>query len=299
MAYKERQKPRMLCIYEALAKRMKLGQADQYYLLNREGGFRGECGLDVFTDALDSRCLVLNDLQLRHNRISIQIDTLVICPDKLLVYETKNHKGDHLWGPLTFRKPSGATMENPSLQLNRTMARLGVLLAELKIEMPIEGFVVFINPEFNLLSNRKIEEYLLPGQIPRHFQNFRVKGEIRPEQQRLADALIRMHNPRHFSEELPEIDYGKLRKELFCLDCGSAVRLDGVKSVYCPVCKKRRRTTKTILHNVEEFRLLFPDAKVTTPRMAEWCGMDNKDRIYRVLCKNYTAVGKCHGRHYV
>ena len=218
MAYKEREKPRILCIYEALAKRMKLGPGDQYYLLHMDGGFVGECGLDVHTDTLDSRCLVLNDLQLRHNRVSIQIDTLVICPDKLLVYETKNHKGDHLWGPLTFRKPSGATMENPSLQLNRTMARLGVLLAELKIEMPIEGFVVFINPEFNLLSNRKVEEYLLPGQIPRHFQNFRVKGEIGPEQQRLADALIRMHN---------------------------------------------------------------------------------KDRIYRVLCKNYSAVGKCHGRYYV
>lgn len=133
--------------------------------------------LDVHTDSLDSRCLVLNDLQLRHNRISIQIDTLVICPDKLLVYETKNHKGDHLWGPLTFRKPSGATMENPSLQLNRTMARLGVLLAELKIEMPIEGFVVFINPEFNLLSNRKIEGILASRADSASFSEF--SGERR------------------------------------------------------------------------------------------------------------------------
>lgn len=299
MAYKQRQKPWILCVYEALAKRMKLGAGDQYYLLNRDGGFRGECGLDVLTDALDSRCLVLNDLQLRHDGSSIQIDTLVICPDKLVVYETKNHKGDHLWGPLTFRKPSGATMENPSFQLKRTMARLEVLLTDLKIVMPIEGFVVFINPEFNLLSDQKIEEYLLHGQIPRHFQNFRVRGAIGPDQQRLADSLIRMHNPRFYAEELPAIDYGKLRKELFCLDCGSAVRLDGIKSVYCPVCKKRGRTTKTILYNIEEFRLLFPDAKVTTPRMAEWCGMDNKDRIYRVLRKNYKAVGKCHGRHYV
>ena len=58
MAYKEREKPRMLCIYEALAKRMKLGPADQYYLLHMDGGFVGECGLDVHTDALDSRCLV-------------------------------------------------------------------------------------------------------------------------------------------------------------------------------------------------------------------------------------------------
>ena len=44
MAYKEREKPRMLCIYEALAKRMRLGPGDQYYLLHMDGGFVGECG---------------------------------------------------------------------------------------------------------------------------------------------------------------------------------------------------------------------------------------------------------------
>jgi hypothetical protein len=57
--------------------------------------------------------------------------------------------------------------------------------------------------------------------------------------------------------------------------------------------------TKTIAHNIEEFRLLFPDEKLTTPRMAEWCGMVNKDRVYRVLRKNYRAVGKGYGRNYV
>ena len=41
---------------------------------------------------------------------------------------------------------------------------------------------------------------------------------------------------------------------------------------------KRERATKTIAHNIEEFRLLFPDEKVTKPRMAEWCGLENKDR---------------------
>ena len=120
MAYKERTKPRLLCIYEALAKRMKLSPDDHYYLLNMDGGFGGELGLDVHTDTLDSHCLVLNDLQLKHNRSSIQIDTLIICPDQLLLYETKNHKGIHNWGPLTFTKSTGATLENPSIQLKRT-----------------------------------------------------------------------------------------------------------------------------------------------------------------------------------
>ena len=299
MAYKERTKPRLLCIYEALAKRMKLSPDDHYYLLNMDGGFVGELGLDVHTDTLDSHCLVLNDLQLRHNRSSFQIDTLVICPDKLLLYETKNHKGVHNWGPLTFTKPTGATLENPSIQLKRTQARLEMLLSALKIQMPIEAYVVYINPEFTLMGAQENADYLLPSQIPHYFQEIPVSGEIGPEQQRLADTLIRMHNPRYFAEELPSIDYGKLRKDLFCLACGSAVRLDSIKSVYCQVCQKRERTTKTIAHNIEEFRLLFPDEKVTTPRMAEWCGMKNKDRIYRVLCNSYQAVGKGHGRHYV
>ena len=299
MAYKERTKPRLLCIYEALAKRMKLSPDDHYYLLHMDGGFGGELGLDVHTDALDSSCLVLNDLQLRHNRCSFQIDTLVICPDKLLLCEAKNYKGVHTWGQLTFRKPSGATLENPSIQLRRTQARLTVLLTDLKIEMPIEAYVVYTNPEFTLLGAQENADYLLPSQIPDYFQKLQVSGEIGPEQQRLADTLIRMHNPRYFAEELPTIEYRKLRKDLFCLACGSAVRHDGIKSVYCPVCQKRERTTKTIVHNIEEFRLLFPGEKVTTPRMAEWCGMENKDRVYRVLCNSYRAVGKGHGRYYV
>ena len=299
MAYKERTKPRLLSIYEALAKRMKLSPDDHYYLLNMDGGFDGELGLDVHTDALDSRCLVLNDLQMRHNRSSFQIDTLVISPDKLLLYETKKYKGVHTWGTLTFRKPSGATLENPSIQLKRTQARLEMLLTALKIQMPIEAYVVYINPEFTLMDAQENADYLLPSQIPDYFHKLQVGGEIGPDQQRLADSLIRMHNPRYFAEELPTIDYGKLRKDLFCLACGSAVRLDGIKSVFCPVCRKRERTTKTIAHNIEKFRLLFPDEKVTTPRMAEWCGMENKDRVYRVLCNNFQAVGKGHGRHYV
>jgi len=205
----------------------------------------------------------------------------------------------HTWGPLMFTKTTGSSLENPAIQLRRTQARLQVLLTALKIQLPIEAYVVYINPEFTLLGAQENADYLLPSQLPDYFQSLQISGKVGPEQQRLADTLIRMHNPRYFAEELPAIDYGKLRKDLFCLACGSAVRPDGIKSVYCPVCRKRERTTKMIAHSIEEFRLLFPDDKVTTPRMAEWCGMDNKDRVYRVLRNNYQAVGKGHGRHYV
>ena len=73
----------------------------------------------------------------------------------------------------------------------------------------------------------------------------------------------------------------------------TAVRLDGIKSVYCPVCQKRERATKTIAHNIEEFRLLFPDEKVTKPRMAEWCGLENKDRGNRKKSGEILCVNRC------
>ena len=51
--------------------------------------------------------------------------------------------------------------------------------------------------------------------------------------------------------------------------------------------------------NIEDFRLLFPDEKVTTNRMLDWCGSGDKDRIYRILRENYQPKGNAHGRYYI
>ena len=103
MAFKERTKSKRLRAYEILKQRMPLEKEDYYYGLNHQKGHEGECRYDEMTDNLGSNCIVLNDLQLEIRRSSLQIDALLICEGKILLYEIKNYGGVHHWGRKNLR----------------------------------------------------------------------------------------------------------------------------------------------------------------------------------------------------
>lgn len=91
-----------LRIYEILSSRMRLDKEDYYYYLNLKKGYEGECRFDGLTGKLGAKCIILNDLQLEIRCSSLQIDALLICEDKILLYEIKNYAGVHHWGPEEF-----------------------------------------------------------------------------------------------------------------------------------------------------------------------------------------------------
>ena len=103
MAFKERTKSMHLRIYEILSSRMRLDKEDYYYFLNLRKGHEGECGFDGLTEKLALKCIILNDLQLEIRRSSLQIDALLICEGKILLYEIKNYGGVHHWGRKNLR----------------------------------------------------------------------------------------------------------------------------------------------------------------------------------------------------
>ncbi|NWN98509.1 hypothetical protein NST54_16470 [Caldifermentibacillus hisashii] len=48
-----------------------------------------------------------------------------------------------------------------------------------------------------------------------------------------------------------------------------------------------------VLRSVDEFRLLFPERKITTKAVQEWCNIiENSGRVYKILKKNYKTLGK-------
>lgn len=151
IAYKERTKPKLLRIYDVLSNRMILSDDDHYYHLHLDKGFDGEHGLDGVTEPLSSHCLVLNDLQLEFRKSPFQVDTLLICTDKIRLYEVKNYEGVHTWAEDKLIKATGVYLENPKIQLQRTKVKLELLLQSLSCQMQVEAYVVFINPEFTLL----------------------------------------------------------------------------------------------------------------------------------------------------
>lgn len=299
IAYKERTKPKILRIYEVLSTRMKLDREDHLYYLNLQKGFEGECLFDELTEPLSANCLILNDLLLEHRHSSFQIDTLLVCADKLILFEVKNYEGVHNWGAEKFSKSTGTVMENPYLQLQKTKVKLEILLQSMSCQMRVEPYVVYVNPEFTLLEAQSNENCILPSQMNTYFRTMQMKVRPNADQQRLANALTKMHNPDYPINKMPEYRFEQLRKGLSCPNCSSLIESFIGHYMRCQTCGERINVKKAIKNNIDDFRILFPNQKVTTNRMSDWCGSGDKDRIYRVLVENYLPKGKNHGRYYV
>ena len=146
MLYKSRSKPEELLIFEYLDRRMTLPEAERNYYLFLKKGFEGEVIFDTLTENLRGECIVLNDLLLKSNKTTFQIDTLIITSNKAYFYEVKNYEGDYLYETDKFIKLPKTEVTNPLNQLRRSETLLKQLILSLGYSLPIEGLVVFINP---------------------------------------------------------------------------------------------------------------------------------------------------------
>ena len=299
IAYKERTKPKLLRIYEVLSTRMSLDWENQQYYLNHQKGFEGEGVLDESTETLPPGCLVLNDLLLEHRNSFFQIDALLVCADTLVLLEAKNYEGVHYWGAEKFTKSTGTVLENPYLQLQKSKVKLEILLQSLSCRMKVEAYVVYVNPEFILLQAQNNDNYILPSQIHSYLRTLKLNSQPNAEQKRIADVLVRLHKQDYPATKLPVYQYEHLRKGLSCFSCNALMTSFIGHYMHCPACGERMNVKRLIKNGIDDFRILFPEQKVTTNRLSDWCGSGDKDRIYRVLKENYQAKGNNHGRHYV
>ncbi|WP_051633420.1 nuclease-related domain-containing protein [Bacillus sp. UNC41MFS5] len=153
MAYKNRFESGELLILRILNRRIGLTGEEQKKYLNLEKGFKGETQFDELTEKLESSCLVLNDLLLEVDNSTFQLDSTLIFQDIIYPFEVKNFEGDFIYEPDRLKKIYGKDYKNPLDQLKRSKFLLGQLLNNLGYKIPIEGSVVFINPEFTLYQD--------------------------------------------------------------------------------------------------------------------------------------------------
>jgi hypothetical protein len=77
-----------------------------------------------------------------------------------------------------------------------------------------------------------------------------------------------------------------------CEVCDSfSIYVNG-KICKCGDCGHEELITAAVLQNVSEIRLLFPEMKITTNLVFDWCGViELKRTIKRILIKNYKQIG--------
>lgn len=293
MLYKARTKSDELLILESLNTRMELSNKDKQHYFNLNKGYEGEVLFDTWTEKLQCDCLIINDLLLKMNNTMFQIDTLLIFLEMIYVFEVKNIEGDFYYESDRIYKKPNFEILNPINQLNRSESLLRQLLHDLSFPTPINSSIVFINPEFTLYQAPIDKPFIFPTQINKYMNKLnKFPTKINQKQRLLAEKLVSLHIKDSPYTRLPKYNYSMVRKGHTCKKCSSfTITVVGRKCI-CEECGHVENIEAAVLRNVNEFKLLFPEEKITTNVIHDWCQViTDKRRINRILKKNFNIVG--------
>jgi hypothetical protein len=301
MIYKERSESTELLLLRYLNLRMSLPGNDLNHYLYLEKGFLGEKKFDKMLEILSNEWLILNDLLLEFNNTYFQIDTLLISQDTFYIIDIKNSEGDHyIDGDLWYKTPENE-IKNPLEQLKRCESLFRRYLQKLGFTPKIESYLVFVNPDFYLYQASINLPTIFPCQINRFLEKLNKKPVKQLDRHlKLAEHLVASHIKESPFTKVPEYRFEYLKKLVVCKVCHSTDCVINEKSFNCTKCGFKEPIGVTALRHVEEYRLLFPDRKITTNGIFEWCGgRISKKVIRRILKKYFILMGNARSSHFV
>jgi hypothetical protein len=293
MPFKVRMESITLKILRILNKRMVLAEETQKYYLYLEKGYLGEVQFDALTEKLECDCLVLNDLELEIDNTKFQIDTLIIYQDLLYMIEVKNYEGDYCYDPDSFTTKSGTVLKNPLDQLKRSKTLLRQMCQRNGITLAIEAYVVFVNPAFTLYQAPKNLPFIFPTQLSRFLEKLNSKSSILTIwHTKFADHLVSLHNNKLYHDQIPYYEYEHVKKGITCKACNSfSLTLPSRNMrIVCSECGCKELVEVAVLRSLEEYKLLFPDRKITTRAIHDWCQVVQLKRIQSILSRNYKKI---------
>ncbi|GHH97137.1 nuclease-related domain-containing protein [Neobacillus kokaensis] len=299
-------KPRVesdeLKIWRLLNNRMTLPDKDKKRFIYMEKGYQGEVLFDQLTANLQPDFFIINDLCLEFNNSVFQIDTTIIAQDRVFPFEIKNYEGDFYYDDNTkgFFTLSKDEIKNPLDQLKRSKSLLSPLLKKHGFYLPLEGYVTFVNPEFTLYQAPLNEPIVLPTQLNKFMKKLnQTPSNLNERHRKLAELLISMHHTDSPYKRLPPYEYHQVVKGLTCARCNSFIPSVNGKYFTC-LCGYKEDVESAIIRSVKELQLLFPDLKITTSLVYDWCMVIHSKKVIReVLKKNFEVKGERHLRYYI
>lgn len=299
MIIKPRSESAELRLLRHLSKRMIFSEKETKYFMNLEKGFQGEQKFDEWLEPLPSSYLIINDLLIESNNTTFQIDSCIITStDTLYLFEVKNYDGDYLIAGEKWSTVNGHPINNPVHQLQRSLTLLSRFL---KPFISTELYVVFVNPDFYLYQAPVNLPIIFPSQINRFIN--KLKGNSLPIKERhmkLAKELIGLHSNKTNYKNVPSYTYEKLKSGITCVNCHSFNITNLKDMILCNECGQIETVKQAIMRSIEEYTLLFPNKKITTSNIHEWCNVvTSKKTIRNLLSSNFNSVGQNKGQYFV
>lgn len=256
---------------------------------------------DKLTINLQEERYILNDLLLEVNNSYFQIDSLIISQGVIHLLDIKNFHGDYYFeSDKLYAMLTGREYKNPINQLKRSETLFRQLLQNLKQNFLVEASVIFINPEFTLYQAPMNLPLIFPTQVSRFINNINnTPSKLSEGHMKLAQQLLSLHQTKNPFTIVPDYNYEQLQKGIYCRGCMSFLISRKNTTLVCEKCGVHEKFDQAILRNIEEFKTLFPDRKITTQSIYEWCKLDlHKRTLSRILKSNYTTFGSTRDTYY-
>lgn len=287
--------PLELKILRSLNARMELPDKEKHRLFSLKKGYEGEQIFEKdWLKKLSCECFILNDLLLEYHGTVFQIDSLLITQKSIHLFDVKNFEDDfYIIEGKWHRKASEKEIKDPLLQLNRCESLLRRLLQDLRVNLPVEANLVFINPHFTLYHTALDLPIIFPGQIQRYMKKIESSpSKLNEVHSTLADQLMARQLDEAKYARYPGYQYEWLQKGLVCSGCDSFMELTDIRNkLICQKCDQVEDVDHAVFRSVKQFQLLFPERKITTNGIHEWCGViESKKSIRRILMKNFSHI---------
>jgi hypothetical protein len=287
MIFKHRSEPLELVLNRFLHARMNFSNDCERHFWAIKKGYEGEVRSDIWLQQnLIDNWLILHDLLLEYNQSTFQIDTLIITDEKIFLIDIKNFEGDYVVKDDKWYNPAGVLQKNPLHQLERCETLLTKLLYDLGYQFTIAPYLLFNNPEFHLYIPSIQPAIIFPTQLNRFLKKLNLgPAKLNNRHFELANRLTALHKIESPYPKLPPYSFEKLRKGITCSTCSTFLT---DKTLICKNCGCVEEVDAAVLRSVVEFRLLFPDRKITTNSIYVWCKIiKSKKTIRRILTKNF------------
>lgn len=299
---KQRRKSYQQFVLEILDKRMRLPGKEKHHLLNIQKGFAGELKLDsIMMKILEVDGILLNDLMFTNKGSTFQVDSFLITGVGNYLLEVKNYEGNFQFKNGNFLTYSEEQLTNPLTKVSTTGTKMSHLLKSWNFKPSFTPKLVFINP-LCMIYNAPIDNTIVyPSQITRFFSKLNQQPfPLAESDYDLADKLLSEHQSEAaFSRKMPAYTFEALEKTMWCLQCHAKKLSWTQRSCRCDTCGYKSTVDEIFISHAEEFKLLFPDMKMTTNVLYQWTGkLVSVHQIQRILNKYYKKMGLTRGSFY-
>ncbi|GEL07728.1 nuclease-related domain-containing protein [Salisediminibacterium halotolerans] len=244
-----------------LNRRSTLTEKQRNRLKQLEIGLAGEVFVDNKLKPYSEILTVIPDIIMQINHTHIQIDTLILSPTSIYLFEIKNYFGNYeITEDGYWLSPKHNYILNPLIQLERTQSLVRQLLAEAHVSVELlQGYVLFPDPSFTLYGAKQTMPIIFSSQLDSFFKQISSKLHNQFSQQKVIERIDYYRLVSSPFTKLPDINTMMIRPGVLCFFCFSPMTKSSQRTFKCTDCQKIESAQNALKRTYDEYTRIYQD----------------------------------------